>query len=143
MISYAPQVFKYIRHMDGISDQDIIQSIEPKNNRYQIFKTNKQAKHNSGGASGSFFFFTQDKRFIIKTLFKHEKIKLLELLPKMVRFINQNKDESIISRIYGIYEVKIPGVDSVHLILQRNCLQIDPQNKMFQVFDLKGSKFTR
>ena len=58
VISYAPQVFKYIRHMDGISDQDIIQSIEPKNNRYQIFKTNKQAKHNSGGASGSFFFFT-------------------------------------------------------------------------------------
>ena len=50
-------------------------------------------------------------------MFKHEKIKLLELLPKMVRFINQNKDESIMSRIYGIYEVKIPGVDSVHLIL--------------------------
>jgi hypothetical protein len=103
--------------MDGVSDQDIIKSIEPKNNRYQIFKTNKGGKTNNGGASGSFFFFTQDKQFIIKTLFLHEKKKLLDLLPKMVKFINQNKNSSVISRIYGIYEVKIPGVDSVHLIL--------------------------
>ena len=50
---------------------------------------------------------------------------------------------SIISRIYGIYEVKLPGVDPVNLILQRNCMKIQPFNKMLQIFDLKGSTFKR
>jgi hypothetical protein len=66
--SFAPQVFRYIRFIDKIQEIDIIQSLDPKNNRYQIFKTNKGKKHNEGGKSGSFFFFTEDRQFIIKTL---------------------------------------------------------------------------
>ena len=56
--SYAQQIFKYIRWVDGITDSDIIKSLDPKNNRYQIFKTNQGQKHQEGGKSGSFFFFT-------------------------------------------------------------------------------------
>ena len=44
--------------MDGVDDNEIIKSLDPKNNRFQIFKTNKGKKHNDGGKSGSFFFFT-------------------------------------------------------------------------------------
>lgn len=54
--------------MDGVRDIDIMESLDPKNNRGQIFKTNKGTKHNQGGKSGSFFFFTEDRQFIIKTL---------------------------------------------------------------------------
>ena len=39
------------------------------------------------------------------------------MLPNMVKYIDKNKHMSIISRIYGIYEVKLPGVDPVNLIL--------------------------
>ena len=35
----------------------------------------------------------------------------------MVLYIDRNKNMSIISRIYGIYEVKLPGVDPVNLML--------------------------
>ena len=71
--AHAQQIFKYIRWVDGVTDHDIIKSLDPKNNRYQIFKTNQGEKHNDGGKSGSFFFFTQDKKFIIKTLKNSEK----------------------------------------------------------------------
>ena len=79
--SYAPKVFKYIRQADGIKDIDIIKSLDPKNNRYQIFKTNQGQKHNEGGKSGSFFFFTQDRQFIVKTINSEEKRKLIQMLP--------------------------------------------------------------
>jgi len=38
---YWPQVFKFIRKADRIDDFDIVKSLDPKNNRFQIFKTNK------------------------------------------------------------------------------------------------------
>ena len=54
--------------MDEVDDIDVIESIDPKNNRFQIFKTNKGQKHTEGGKSGSFFFFTEDRKYIVKTL---------------------------------------------------------------------------
>lgn len=30
----APKVFKYIRFMDGIDESEIIESLDPKNNKY-------------------------------------------------------------------------------------------------------------
>lgn len=117
--SYAPQVFKFIRCMDGVQDSEIMESIDPKNNRGQIFKTNKGKKHNSGGKSGSFFFFTEDRKFIIKTLQKKEKKKLLAMLPDMVNYIKSGtkNNGSLLSFIYGIYRVKMPGVTPIFLIL--------------------------
>jgi len=39
--------------------------------------------------------------------------------------------------------VKLPGVDPVTVILQKNTMKIDPENKMILEFDLKGSSFQR
>ena len=82
--NYAPKVFHYIRHLDGIEEADIIKSIDPKLNRFQIFKSNTGSKHTEGGKSGSFFFFTEDNKFIIKSM-KHSEMELLmKHLPEMV-----------------------------------------------------------
>ena len=59
--SYAPRVFKFIRANDNISEYDIMMSVKPQLNKMQIFKTNQGTKATDGGASGSFFFFTEDK----------------------------------------------------------------------------------
>jgi len=141
--AYAPQVFKYIRFMDGVYENEIIKSLDPKSNRLQIFKTNKGTKHNDGGKSGSFFFFSQDKKYIIKTLFPKEKIRLLDMLPQMVKFIHENKVRSVMSRIYGIYRIKLPGVEPVDVILQKNAMECQPGNVLIEKFDLKGSLFKR
>ena len=71
--SYAPQVFKFIRARDKINEIDIMKSVKPELNRMQIFKTNSNQSHSDGGQSGSFFFFTEDKKYIIKTMTFQEK----------------------------------------------------------------------
>lgn len=39
--------------------------------------------------------------------------------------------------------MKLPGVEPVTVILQKNTMKIDPENKMILEFDLKGSSFQR
>ena len=72
-MSYAPKLFRYIRAMDRISEYDIMNSIKLEQNKMQIFKTNENQSHGSGGKSGSFFFFTEDKKYIIKSMTEKEK----------------------------------------------------------------------
>ena len=73
-----------MRELNGISGPDLINSLLPENNREQIFKSNKKTASgittNEGGASGSFFFATQDSKFIVKTIPSTEKRNLLALL---------------------------------------------------------------
>ena len=78
-------------------------------------KENQQ--HGNGGKSGSFFFFTEDKQFIIKTMSKKEKNILMDLLPNMVKYLIDNGGKSLISRNYGIFRIKCKGMSSIYLML--------------------------
>jgi hypothetical protein len=49
----APKVFKYLRHLDGLDEACLKESLEPKKNVESIFKAGE-----SQGKSGSFFFFS-------------------------------------------------------------------------------------
>lgn len=53
--------------MDGLSQKSIINSLDVEKNQQQVFRAGEGA-----GASGSFFFFSFDNRFIIKTLTEDE-----------------------------------------------------------------------
>ena len=74
---YAPETFKAIRALHNITDQHLIESLEPSKNIKQI-----QGAGEGAGASGSFFFFASDKRFIMKTMSKKEIGHFLRVLPK-------------------------------------------------------------
>ena len=143
VISYAPIVFRFIRAIDKISEIEIMKSVKPQLNRMQIFKTNQGSSHNNGGMSGSFFFFTEDKKYIIKTMTYKEKKTLMQMLPSTVKFLIETGGKSMISRIYGVYRVKYPGMASIYLMLQKNNIQIEKQNTLMNTFDLKGSRFKR
>ena len=71
--------FDYIAEIAGISRLQITYSLNLELNKKSIFKAGQSA-----GASGSFFFFTADKKFIIKSISKTEKEVLLRILPKLV-----------------------------------------------------------
>jgi 1-phosphatidylinositol-4-phosphate 5-kinase len=93
--AYAPEIFSYTRWFDGLDIQDLMDSLAPKNNTRQIFKANKGQKHQTGGKSGSFFFFTEDRNLIIKTLPKHEFDKYLKILPEFIVHLQQNPNSLI------------------------------------------------
>lgn len=73
---------------------------------------------------------------------KKEKDKLMEILPTMLKYLQDNP-ASLISKIFGIYRVKMPGVVPVYLCLQQNCLNIDVKNSLISIFDMKGSAYKR
>jgi hypothetical protein len=72
-----------------------------------------------------------------------EKNNLIEMLPSFTKYLNDNQGKSLISRVYGVYQVKYPRMDSIYLILQRNNIPVSPNNELYCKFDLKGSKFQR
>lgn len=61
---YAYKAFHKLRDEDGITKEMIISSFNPDDNLKSALKAGESA-----GKSGSFFFFTHDKRFIVKTIF--------------------------------------------------------------------------
>ena len=67
VIEYAPSVFEYLRMIDGID----LKVIEASTNITKNL-TGIQNLSESMGKSGAFFFFTHDRRFIIKTITEGE-----------------------------------------------------------------------
>ena len=67
---------------DGITPERLMESLSIVKNYQMVFKAGEGA-----GASGSFFFFSYDNRFLIKTLQGDEKKKLLNMMNKYVSHI--------------------------------------------------------
>lgn len=61
---YAYKSFHKLRFEDGITKSMIMESLNPEKN----FDSARKAGE-STGKSGSFFFFSHNKQFIIKTMF--------------------------------------------------------------------------
>ena len=59
------------------------------------------------GKSGAFFFFSYDRRFILKTLKKEEIPTLKALLFDYYNHITWENPNSLLARIYGLYEIQI------------------------------------
>jgi hypothetical protein len=94
-----------------------LKSLDPKNNREQIFSSGEAA-----GASGSFFFFSHDRRFIVKTMTSEEMVFMEKILPNYYTHFKKYP-KSLIARVYGVYTVKMKGYDKVNLILMGNTLR--------------------
>ena len=71
-------IFEKILKSAGLGLSILKDSLAPKLNRESVFK----AGETDGGSSGSFFFFSQDNKFLIKTMSKHELNLFLKKLPE-------------------------------------------------------------
>lgn len=89
-------------------------SLSPKLNREMVFKAGEGA-----GRSGSFFFFSHDRKFIIKTMTKEELKLYLQLLPKFSQHF-LNNENSLLAKIYGVFTVNTKYMKEVHVMLMEN-----------------------
>lgn len=137
-VEFAPEIFKFLRKLERIDETQIIKSMLPKNNKIGISETE--------GKGGSFFVNTDDNEFILKTI-TFEELEIIRklLLFKMVKYLNNNND-SIISRIYGVYKIKMHnGIifeDEIYFILMKNVIGTFTDNLLCK-YDLKGSSLNR
>lgn len=137
-VEYAPDIFYYLRRLDNVNDEDILESLLPMNNESRI--------KDSEGKGGSFFLNSDDNEFSIKTITSHE-VELIrgELLLKLTKYLSENHD-SIIGRIYGMYKISNKATffkeDDLYFILMKNVIGSFNENLICK-YDLKGSSLNR
>ena len=135
LIEWAPAVFDAIKKMQGITPEMIEESLSTDKNAQQLFKAKE-----SGGKSGSFMFFSYDKRFMIKTMNAAEHRVFMDALPTYLDHLKRNP-QSLIAKIYGVYTIKMEDIKEVHIFLGDN-LFFNVKQKISE-FDLKGSTINR
>ena len=66
----------------------------------------------------------------------------MKLLPDFHKHLSSNRD-SLLSRIYGVYTVKMKSYGAVHMIIMGNILRWDADKDVTRVYDMKGSVYSR
>ena len=133
---YFPDKFDELRKDDGITDDIMIKSFSPIKNKSAIDKMGE-----SKGKSGSFFFYSHNRKFIIKTITNEEKETMDKILLDYYRYIKSH-NTTLITKIYGIYTIVIKNASSVNVILMQNLFGCSPIH-IQRMFDLKGSSVQR
>lgn len=94
----------------------------------------------SPGKSGSFFYFSRDYKYIIKTIHPAEHKLLRKILREYYAHIERYPN-TLISQFYGLHRVKIPYGRKIHFVVMNNLFP--PHRDIHQTFDLKGSTIGR
>ncbi|KAI9489075.1 hypothetical protein BDB00DRAFT_845107 [Zychaea mexicana] len=128
---YAPWVFRNLRKQFKIDPADYLISLTSK---YIL------SELGSPGKSGSFFYYSRDYRFIIKTIHHSEHKYLRKILPEYHDHVSTNPD-TLLCRYYGLHRVKLPRGRKIHFVVMGNVLP--PHNDIHEMYDLKGSTFGR
>ena len=136
IIEYLPEIFNDLRINDEINNEVMIRAFNPSKNKAAIDKMSE-----SKGRSGSFFFYSHDRKFIIKTISAEEKNTLLDILHDYFNYIKDH-NSTLMTKIYGIYTVVIKNASSVNVILMQNLFGCSPIH-IQRMFDLKGSSVQR
>jgi 1-phosphatidylinositol-4-phosphate 5-kinase len=82
LVRHQKEKFEEIQRIDGISPQTMLDSLNIRKNREMIFKAGE-----GSGSSGSFFFFSKDNKFLIKTINKQEKDIFLSMIDSYIEHI--------------------------------------------------------
>ncbi|RLN81423.1 hypothetical protein BBJ28_00020914 [Nothophytophthora sp. Chile5] len=121
---FAPHVFRRLRELAKVSSASYRNSLE---------QTTKERV--SEGKSGAFFYFTEDRKYVVKTLTSEELKFLLGILPKYYTFMTQHPD-TFMTRFFGCHGLTMYGKTVFFVVMQSvfaTSLQIHER------FDLKGS----
>ncbi|KAF8855443.1 SAICAR synthase-like protein [Acephala macrosclerotiorum] len=128
---YAPWVFRHLRAKFKLDPADYLMSLTSK---YIL------SELGSPGKSGSFFYFSRDYKYIIKTIHHAEHKFLRKILREYYAHVEENPN-TLLSQFYGLHRVKMPYGRKIHFVVMNNLFP--PHRDIHQTFDLKGSTVGR
>lgn len=128
---YAPWVFRRLRAKFQLDPADYLMSLTSK---YIL------SELGSPGKSGSFFYFSRDYKYIIKTIHHAEHKLLRKILREYYEHI-ENNPNTLMSQFYGLHRVKMAYGRKIHFVVMNNLFP--PHRDIHQMFDLKGSTIGR
>ncbi|EFQ34178.1 phosphatidylinositol-4-phosphate 5-Kinase [Colletotrichum graminicola] len=128
---YAPWVFRHLRNLFRLDPADYLMSLTGK---YIL------SELGSPGKSGSFFYFSRDYKYIIKTIHHAEHKFLRKILKDYYHHVTENPN-TLLSQFYGLHRVKMPYGKKIHFVVMNNLFP--PHRDIHTTFDLKGSTIGR
>ena len=128
---YAPWVFRHLRAKFGIDPAEYLMSLTSK---YIL------SELGSPGKSGSFFYFSRDYKYIIKTIHHGEHKFLRRILKEYYQHVTDNPN-TLLSQFYGLHRVKLPYGKKIHFVVMNNLFP--PHRDIHHTYDLKGSTIGR
>ena len=131
LVNYAPKLFHAIRSYQGIRTSSYVFSMCNKPLKPKVF---------GASASGSFFFETSDKRYVLKTINKRECDQLRNMLFEYWKHLEKYSD-TLLPRFMGMYKVKHTDNGFVRVLVMRNVFYT--KLPISEKYDLKGSTVGR
>ncbi|XP_052203296.1 phosphatidylinositol 4-phosphate 5-kinase 1-like [Diospyros lotus] len=128
---YCPMVFRRLRELFQVDPADYMLAICGNDALREL---------SSPGKSGSFFYLTQDDRFMIKTVKKSEVKVLIKMLSSYYRHVCQYEN-SLVTKFFGVHCVKPVGGLKTRFIVMGNLFC--SEYRIHRRFDLKGSSHGR
>ncbi|XP_015876233.2 phosphatidylinositol 4-phosphate 5-kinase 6 isoform X1 [Ziziphus jujuba] len=130
---YCPLVFRTLRKLFKVDAADYMLSICGNDALREL---------SSPGKSGSFFYLTNDDRYMIKTMKKAEVKVFIRMLPAYYNHV-RSFENTLVTKFYGLHCVKLPGTSQkkVRFVIMGNLFCSD--YAIHRRFDLKGSSHGR
>ncbi|KAI7742180.1 hypothetical protein M8C21_029939, partial [Ambrosia artemisiifolia] len=128
---YCPIVFRRLRELFQVDPADYMLAICGNDALREL---------SSPGKSGSFFYLTQDDRFMIKTVKKSEVKVLIKMLPSYYEHVCRYEN-SLVTKFFGVHCVKPIGGIKTRFIVMGNLFC--SEYRIHRRFDLKGSSHGR
>lgn len=128
---YAPLVFRLLRDKFNIDSADYLISLTGDYILSEIV---------SPGKSGSFFYFSHDTRFMLKTITNFETRFLKKILPSYYEHVMKHPN-TLIARFFGFHSVKPHNGRRYHFVVMGNIFA--QSLAIHERYDLKGSTVGR
>lgn len=153
---YESRIFETIRYTLGISaeaysaafdsisefNQKMFESGDSATSRLQDAQLKEIV---SSGASGSYFYFTPTKEFIVKQVSRTEKENLLSIARSYMQHCFDTPATTI--HYYGLHSIRLPfNTKKTYFVVMKNFLHTEPElglNMTHCTFDLKGATTNR
>merc|ERR1719419_542378 len=128
---YSPQIFKQLRYMFNL---------DPGKYMTDICGDFQMLEFMSNSKSGSFFFFTHNTRYMVKTITKSESKLLRKILQDYYSYICKHP-HSLLTKFFGMHRVKPHKRKATRFIITGSVFWTDLE--LDKIYDLKGSTHGR
>ena len=138
---FAPKIFYNIRSLYGILNDDYLKSLGPENFLCNLIITkNKSLKEIcSSGKSGSFFYYSYDSKYLMKTIPEGEFEKFKSMLQDYYVYMYEHP-QTLLQRFFGLYMCIFNDI-KMHFVVMNNVFNTSLQ--VHYKYDLKGSTYKR
>ena len=136
-----PSIFSMLRSAYNIAPRLYRESFKIKN--AADVESSGMLEKFTEGKSGSFFYFTRDFRYIIKTVTESEERFLQKIAYRYYNHM-RNHPNSLIVRFFGLHKVRLaPEQRYITVVVMENIFYNQDQKKIQERYDLKGSTVGR